>query len=76
MMPKCKGDMPSSIATGRKIGVVITISGRGYIKRQPLTAYRQQHRGGKGVRGIDSKPGTSRRIDVIEVAHCALGTAP
>jgi DNA gyrase subunit A len=29
--------------------MVVTISGSGYIKRQPLTAYRQQKRGGRGV---------------------------
>ena len=31
--------------------VVITISGRGYIKRQPLATYRRQARGGKGIIG-------------------------
>ncbi|HEY0443034.1 MAG TPA: DNA gyrase subunit A [Candidatus Limnocylindrales bacterium] len=31
--------------------VVITISGRGYIKRQPVATYRRQHRGGKGIIG-------------------------
>jgi DNA gyrase subunit A len=31
--------------------VVITISGRGYIKRQPVAAYRRQHRGGRGIIG-------------------------
>jgi DNA gyrase subunit A len=31
--------------------VVVTVSGRGYIKRQPLATYRQQARGGKGVIG-------------------------
>ncbi len=31
--------------------VVITISGRGYIKRQPVATYRRQHRGGKGIVG-------------------------
>ena len=31
--------------------VVITISGRGYIKRQPLVHYRRQARGGKGIIG-------------------------
>ncbi|MGH2407535.1 MAG: DNA gyrase subunit A [Candidatus Limnocylindrales bacterium] len=31
--------------------VVITVSGRGYIKRQPLATYRQQARGGKGIIG-------------------------
>jgi DNA gyrase subunit A len=29
--------------------MVVTISGSGYIKRMPLTAYRQQKRGGRGV---------------------------
>jgi DNA gyrase subunit A len=31
--------------------VVITISGRGYIKRQPVATYRRQARGGKGIIG-------------------------
>jgi DNA gyrase subunit A len=31
--------------------VVITVSGRGYIKRQPLALYRRQARGGKGKIG-------------------------
>ncbi|MEO8463681.1 MAG: DNA gyrase subunit A [Chloroflexota bacterium] len=31
--------------------VVITISGRGYIKRQPVATYRRQGRGGKGIIG-------------------------
>ena len=31
--------------------VVVTISGRGYIKRQPVATYRRQHRGGKGIIG-------------------------
>jgi DNA gyrase subunit A len=33
--------------------VVITISHLGYIKRTPLTEYRRQNRGGKGVKGSD-----------------------
>jgi len=31
--------------------VVVTISGRGYIKRQPVATYRHQLRGGKGIIG-------------------------
>ncbi len=31
--------------------VVVTISQRGYIKRQPVATYRRQHRGGKGIIG-------------------------
>jgi len=33
--------------------VVITISHMGYIKRTPLTEYRRQNRGGRGVKGTD-----------------------
>lgn len=35
--------------------VVITISNTGYIKRLPVSAYRKQRRGGKGVTGADVK---------------------
>jgi len=35
--------------------VTVTITSDGYIKRQPLTAYRQQRRGGMGVMGADTK---------------------
>lgn len=35
--------------------VVITITHTGYIKRLPLTTYRSQRRGGRGVVGMDTK---------------------
>ena len=35
--------------------MVITMSHGGYIKRTPVTTYRAQGRGGKGVKGMDSK---------------------
>ncbi|OGX28584.1 MAG: DNA gyrase subunit A, partial [Omnitrophica WOR_2 bacterium RIFCSPHIGHO2_01_FULL_49_10] len=35
--------------------VVITISNTGYIKRLPVSAYKKQRRGGKGVTGADVK---------------------
>jgi len=35
--------------------VVITVSHTGYIKRLPVTTYRSQKRGGKGVVGMDTK---------------------
>src|SRR5215213_4116336 len=41
--------------------VVITISRRGYIKRQPVTGYRRQHRGGKGIIGH-----VTREEDAVE----------
>jgi DNA gyrase subunit A len=36
-------------------GCVITISHTGYIKRTPVSIYRAQHRGGKGVSGMETK---------------------
>jgi DNA gyrase subunit A len=36
-------------------GCVITISHSGYIKRVPVSTYRQQRRGGKGVVGMETK---------------------
>jgi DNA gyrase subunit A len=41
--------------------VVITISGRGYIKRQPVGTYRRQARGGKGIIGH-----VTREEDAVE----------
>ncbi|MEO7665202.1 MAG: DNA gyrase subunit A [Candidatus Limnocylindrales bacterium] len=41
--------------------VVITISGRGYIKRQPVGTYRRQGRGGKGIIGH-----VTREEDAVE----------
>ena len=37
--------------------MVITITNTGYIKSLPLATYRQQHRGGRGVAGMDMKDG-------------------
>ncbi|MGI8512121.1 MAG: DNA gyrase C-terminal beta-propeller domain-containing protein, partial [Solirubrobacteraceae bacterium] len=37
--------------------MVITITKSGYIKSLPLATYRMQHRGGKGVTGMDMKDG-------------------
>jgi DNA gyrase subunit A len=42
--------------------VVITISSRGYIKRQPLVTYRRQARGGKGIIG-------ARTVEEDAVSH-------
>jgi DNA gyrase subunit A len=41
--------------------VVVTISGRGYIKRQPVATYRRQLRGGKGIIGH-----VTREEDAVE----------
>jgi DNA gyrase subunit A len=42
--------------------VVVTVSGRGYIKRQPLVTYRRQARGGKGIIG-------ARTVEEDAVGH-------
>ncbi|MCK7513892.1 MAG: hypothetical protein MZV70_64310 [Desulfobacterales bacterium] len=35
--------------------MVVTISNRGYIKRNPITLYRSQRRGGKGVTAMGTR---------------------
>ena len=35
--------------------MVVTVSSQGYIKRLPVSTYRKQHRGGRGVAGMDTK---------------------
>ncbi|HUT35560.1 MAG TPA: DNA gyrase subunit A [Planctomycetota bacterium] len=37
--------------------VAVTLSHEGYIKRLPLSTYRSQGRGGKGIKGADTKEG-------------------
>jgi len=37
--------------------VVVTISHQGYVKRSPVDTYREQRRGGRGIKGSDSKDG-------------------
>jgi DNA gyrase subunit A len=46
--------------------VVVTLTDKGYIKRLPLTTYRSQHRGGRGVVGIQT-----RENDRVEQCHVA-----
>ncbi|MFQ5806823.1 MAG: DNA gyrase subunit A [Phycisphaerae bacterium] len=46
--------------------VIVTLSHEGYIKRVPITTYRSQGRGGRGVRGTDNRD--SDFIEHIRVA--------
>jgi len=46
--------------------VVVTLTDRGYIKRLPLATYRSQHRGGRGVLGMQT-----RENDRVEQCHVA-----
>lgn len=40
-----------------KEDVVVTLSHEGYIKRVPLTTYREQGRGGRGIKGTEARDG-------------------
>ena len=48
---------------------VVTLSDRGYIKRLPIEAYRLQHRGGKGVRGQETREGDAIQQLVVADTH-------
>ncbi len=53
--------------------VVVTISGRGYIKRQPVDTYRRQHRGGKGIIGhVTREEDAVEHLLVANTHHWAL----
>jgi DNA gyrase subunit A len=49
--------------------VVVTLSDRGYLKRLPIEAYRLQRRGGKGVRGQQTREGDAVRQLVVADTH-------
>jgi len=51
---------------------VITLSNRGYIKRVPLTEYREQRRGGHGVRGAQVKEEDFIRLVFVAETHDEL----
>src|SRR3954451_3986208 len=52
--------------------MVITITKSGYIKSLPLTPYRQQQRGGRGVTGMDMKDGDYIELLVVVSSHDIL----
>lgn len=47
-------------------GMIVTISNRGYIKRTPSAEYRVQARGGKGVRGMETRSKNDDENDFVE----------
>ncbi len=51
---------------------VITLSNRGYVKRVPLTEYREQRRGGHGVRGAQIKEEDFIRLVFVAETHDEL----
>ena len=51
---------------------VITLSNRGYVKRVPLTEYREQRRGGHGVKGAQVKEEDFIRLVFVAATHDEL----
>ncbi len=49
--------------------VVFTLSDRGYIKRLPIALYRLQRRGGKGVRGQETREGDAVQQLIVADTH-------
>ncbi len=52
--------------------MVVTLSTRGYVKRVPSDAYKLQHRGGKGVRGMVTKDVDSASLWLVADTHDTL----
>ncbi|HSW58891.1 MAG TPA: DNA gyrase subunit A [Dehalococcoidales bacterium] len=52
--------------------VVVTLSGRGFIKRIPVTTYRSQHRRGKGVKGMGIREADAAKFLVVADTHDVL----
>ncbi len=51
---------------------VITLSNRGYVKRVPLTEYREQRRGGHGIKGAQIKEDDFIRLVFVAQTHDSL----
>ncbi|MBO7165906.1 MAG: DNA gyrase subunit A, partial [Kiritimatiellae bacterium] len=51
---------------------VITLSNRGYVKRVPLTEYKEQKRGGHGVKGAQIKDEDFLRLVFVAETHDSL----
>jgi len=49
--------------------VNVTVSHAGYVKRQPMSAFRRQRRGGKGITGADHKEGDFTEYLFIASTH-------
>ncbi|MEC9053932.1 MAG: DNA gyrase C-terminal beta-propeller domain-containing protein, partial [Verrucomicrobiota bacterium] len=47
-------------------GMICTLSHRGYVKRTSASEYRLQGRGGKGVRGMETRGGNEDEDDFVE----------
>ena len=56
-------------------GMIVTLSHRGYIKRTPASEYRVQGRGGKGVRGMETRRKGDDEEESDFVEHLFSSTA-
>jgi DNA gyrase subunit A len=54
---------------------IITISHRGFIKRTPAVDYRTQGRGGKGLKGMETRDAQTEKEESDFVEHLFSGTA-
>ena len=52
--------------------VIVTLSQRGYVKRVPPSTFRQQNRGGKGVRGMTTREGDAILDLLVVDTHSTL----
>ena len=52
--------------------VIVTLSQRGYVKRVPPSTFRQQNRGGKGVRGMTTREGDAILDLLVVDTHSRL----
>jgi len=52
--------------------VVVTLSNRGFVKRVPSQLYTLQHRGGKGIKGMETRENDAVRLLVVADTHDSL----
>ena len=52
--------------------VVVTLSGRGFVKRIPAVTYKSQHRRGKGVKGMGIREADAAKFLVVGDTHDTL----
>ncbi|HLF76154.1 MAG TPA: DNA gyrase subunit A, partial [Dehalococcoidia bacterium] len=52
--------------------IVVTLTNRGYIKRLPLETYRPQHRGGRGVTGMNMREADAIRRLLVTDTHDSI----
>ena len=52
-------------------GMIVSLSHRGYIKRTAASEYRTQSRGGKGMRGMETRTANDDEDDFVETLFSA-----